>query len=109
MKAGDRIAMTLHDGFDDRDVMCVAVEGATPATLMLMTEDGECIATVRQFWQTAKNDTPRAEHIKKSGGNTVERHCNNCGAAYQAKKADLKRGWGLCCSKACAAEYRGKK
>lgn len=30
----------------------------------------------------------------------------HCGNKYLAKKADLKRGWGLSCSKQCAARRR---
>lgn len=30
----------------------------------------------------------------------------HCGAEYQAREADLKRGWGLSCSKSCAAIRR---
>lgn len=38
----------------------------------------------------------------------VERKCDNCGRTYYADTRDLKRGWGLCCSKSCAAEKREK-
>lgn len=31
----------------------------------------------------------------------------NCGVEYKARKADLLRGWGLSCSKSCAAKRRG--
>lgn len=31
-----------------------------------------------------------------------ERKCNHCLNYYIVKFADLKRGWGLCCSKTCA-------
>lgn len=30
----------------------------------------------------------------------------HCGLIYQARSADLKRGWGLSCSKSCAAIRR---
>lgn len=36
------------------------------------------------------------------------RKCNNCGKEYAVKESDLKRGWGLCCSKHCAAKLREK-
>lgn len=36
---------------------------------------------------------------------TEERTCQ-CGRKYTARKADLKRGWGLSCSKTCAAIRR---
>ena len=120
MKVGDRVAMTLHDGLEDRDVMCVAVEGATNSTIMLIDEDGCCIATVRQFWR--KTDPMLGEEPKhvaliggkpvgKSGGAYVARVCcaRGCGRVYQAKKSDIARGWGLCCSKSCATSFRSQK
>lgn len=38
----------------------------------------------------------------------ILRNCNNCGKAYKADERNLKRGWGLCCSKSCAASLREK-
>jgi len=38
----------------------------------------------------------------------VKRNCDNCGKPYEADSRNLKRGWGLCCSKACAASKREK-
>jgi bisphosphoglycerate-dependent phosphoglycerate mutase len=45
---------------------------------------------------------------------TVKRRCNNenCRIEYEAREADLKRGWGKSCSKRCAAivrKYGGRK
>lgn len=31
----------------------------------------------------------------------------HCGKSYTARQADLDRGWGLSCSKSCAATKRG--
>ena len=44
----------------------------------------------------------------KSVGGTVQRVCANlgCTVVYKARSADIKRGWGLCCSKSCAASHR---
>ena len=36
------------------------------------------------------------------------RSCDNCGNEYKADPRNLKRGWGLCCSKSCAAHKREK-
>jgi len=36
------------------------------------------------------------------------RKCDNCGKLYDADSRNLKRGWGLCCSKSCAASKREK-
>jgi hypothetical protein len=36
----------------------------------------------------------------------MKRRCDNCGKEYNADERNLKRGWGLCCSKSCAAKKR---
>lgn len=36
----------------------------------------------------------------------MKRNCDNCGHEYEADERNLKRGWGLCCSKSCAAKKR---
>ena len=36
----------------------------------------------------------------------MERKCDVCGKIYNADERNLKRGWGLCCSKSCAAKKR---
>lgn len=36
----------------------------------------------------------------------MERKCDMCGRKYNADERNLKRGWGLCCSKSCAAKKR---
>ena len=38
----------------------------------------------------------------------MERKCDNCGNKYEADMRNVKRGWGLCCSKSCAAAKREK-
>ena len=38
----------------------------------------------------------------------IKRNCDNCGELYEADSRNLKRGWGLCCSKSCAAIKREK-
>lgn len=38
----------------------------------------------------------------------VERTCG-CGKKFQAREADVKRGWAKSCSKACAARLREQK
>lgn len=37
---------------------------------------------------------------------TIKRKCDNCGREYNADTRNLKRGWGRCCCKSCAAEKR---
>ena len=39
----------------------------------------------------------------------VKRNCDNCGVGYTADTRNLKRGWGKCCSKSCAASLREEK
>jgi hypothetical protein len=38
----------------------------------------------------------------------TKRNCDYCGKEYKADNRNLKRGWGLCCSKKCAANKREK-
>ena len=38
----------------------------------------------------------------------MKRKCDNCGKEYEADMRNIKRGWGLCCSKSCAASKREK-
>jgi len=38
----------------------------------------------------------------------MERKCDYCGNNYIADDRNVKRGWGLCCSKSCAAHKREK-
>lgn len=38
----------------------------------------------------------------------MKRKCDNCGKEYEADTRNLKRGWGLTCSKSCAASKREK-
>lgn len=40
--------------------------------------------------------------------NGILRKCDNCGKEYIADPRNLKRGWGRCCSKICAAKKREK-
>lgn len=39
---------------------------------------------------------------------TMKRKCDNCGKEYEADVRNIKRGWGLTCSKSCAASKREK-
>lgn len=36
----------------------------------------------------------------------MKRKCDHCGKEYEADMRNVKRGWGLCCSKSCAASKR---
>ena len=38
----------------------------------------------------------------------MQRSCDNCGKVYKADMRNVNRGWGLCCSKSCAASKREK-
>lgn len=38
----------------------------------------------------------------------INRDCDNCQKEYKADPRNIKRGWGLCCSKSCAAQKREK-
>ncbi len=39
---------------------------------------------------------------------TIKRECDNCGKEYNADTRNLRRGWGRCCCKSCAAQLREK-
>lgn len=39
----------------------------------------------------------------------MKRKCDICGHPYEADERNIKRGWGLCCSKSCAAKKRERK
>lgn len=39
----------------------------------------------------------------------IKRKCDNCGKEYNADTRNLRRGWGRCCCKSCAAQLREKK
>lgn len=36
----------------------------------------------------------------------IQKNCSACGALFNVKLADHKRGWGKCCDKACSAAYK---
>jgi hypothetical protein len=36
----------------------------------------------------------------------MNRKCDVCSKNYSADERNIKRGWGLCCSKSCAAKKR---
>jgi hypothetical protein len=38
----------------------------------------------------------------------MERKCDNCGTTYTSDVRNINRGWGLTCSKSCAASKREK-
>lgn len=38
----------------------------------------------------------------------IKRKCDNCSKEYSADERNTKRGWGLTCSKSCAAKKREK-
>ena len=48
------------------------------------------------------------EKAKKSSLSEDLRKCRWCNKEYKADNRNLKRGWGLCCSKSCAALYKLK-
>lgn len=39
----------------------------------------------------------------------IKRKCDNCGKEYNADTRNLRRGWGRCCCKSCAAHLREKR
>ncbi len=53
----------------------------------------------------SKTPMPAAKAAKPTRGEKVKMICH-CGEEYEARTADIKRGWGLSCSKRCAAIRR---
>lgn len=49
--------------------------------------------------------TKNARNPQPARGAKVQMVCH-CGKHYEAREADLKRGWGLSCSKSCAASRK---
>lgn len=39
----------------------------------------------------------------------VDRRCAFCHAPFKARASDVKRGWGLYCSKTCKARHAAEK
>jgi hypothetical protein len=46
---------------------------------------------------------------KKVRGAKVNCTCKNCGQDFEARAADVKRGWGLFCTKSCKAQEQEKR
>ena len=49
------------------------------------------------------------KEVSKPRGKMVTVRCKQCGCEFQARKADVKRGWGKYCSKSCKAMRQEKK
>lgn len=108
MKAGDRVLIEIGGVSSHCDV----IASESKSVLILVNEDGEQVATIQQFWRKTSpvlGDKPK--HVPTVNKGYVDRVCcaKGCGIVYQAKLSDLDRGWGLCCSKSCAAKYRSQK
>jgi hypothetical protein len=107
----------VFDDVDKRE-MVVAVSGASLVELEAMRGMlREAVQLVereiasRTVSQVAVRSAPVEVSVvtstkPKNGvrGKTVQRKCDNphCKNVYTARQADLKRGWGRCCSKSCA-------
>ncbi|MEG0209086.1 MULTISPECIES: hypothetical protein [Gammaproteobacteria] len=113
MNAGDRVLITIGDS----QYMCAVVESESKSQLILVSEDGEQIAKIHQFWRKTKpvfDGTIREKHVEvklglSAGKPGVSIKCceaPGCGAVYNVKRSDLARGWGKTCSKSCAAKLR---
>lgn len=44
----------------------------------------------------------------KAKDKRVTKNCHNCNKEFTPDKRNVNRGWGLCCSKSCAATYKNK-
>lgn len=45
----------------------------------------------------------------KARGAKCNRHCEGCGKPFQARTADVARGWGRFCSKTCKAKKQEQR
>lgn len=105
MKAGDRALICIGD----KQYMCAVVQSSRKSELLLVSEDGEQVASVRQFWRKAE-PTPSQDRIEKRTSGTLKAcEAPGCDSVYPVRKADLARGWGKTCCKSCAAKLREAK
>lgn len=44
----------------------------------------------------------------KAKDKKVTKNCHNCQKEFTPDKRNVNRGWGICCSKSCAATYKNK-
>lgn len=109
MKSGDRVLICIGE----RQYMCAVVDSSSKSELLLVSEDGEQIASIRQFWRKTSpmlgGESKLIETVKSESRNsgTIKRcEAPNCKKSYAVKKADLARGWGKTCCKSCAAKLR---
>jgi hypothetical protein len=63
-------------------------------------------ATSRASKPTSKQPASVSTTKQPVRGKKIKRNCNSCGADYEARVADVNRGWGLTCSKRCAGTLR---
>lgn len=117
--------MMLSDVFDEQEMVELQglITGASASDLDLMKRN------LRQVMRMIERELPNRGFINDtsvevqvvsvskpvvtqakpvSRGGKVKRVCDNkgCGVVYEARQADLKRGWGMCCSKSCAASHK---
>ena len=109
MRSGETISISKMT--DDHIRSCIRI-----CQRLSMSSSFECESEKWQCWvdlfkselssrgnQQIKQN--KGESPKKQRGLMVNMVCH-CGATYMARDADIKRGWGLSCSKKCAANRR---
>lgn len=66
-----------------------------------------CMVTVDQMhkaWDLLDGaEVPAPVEKRQTRGKMVARICKRCGDPFQAREADVARGWGKFCSKSCKA------
>lgn len=112
MKAGDRALICIGD----KQYMCAVVQSSSKSELLLVSEDGEQVASVRQFWRKTDpmlgQESAHVEtikHEKRTAGTLKTCEAPGCDSVYPVRNADLARGWGKTCCKSCAAKLREAK
>lgn len=109
MKAGDRVSIEINGVSHHCDV----IASESKSVLMLVNEEGECVATIQQFWRKTDpmlGQEPRSvetiKHEERTAGTLKTCEAPDCDSVYPVRKADLARGWGKTCCKSCAAKLR---
>lgn len=112
MKAGDRVAIEINGDSHHCDV----IASESKSVLMMVNEDGECVATIQQFWRKTEpmlgqkpQSIEQISHEKRNAGTLKTCEAPDCDSVYPVRKSDLARGWGKTCCKSCAAKLREAK
>lgn len=89
----------------EEDLFCNNCDWTGDATMLVSKTESLDDKDFNYCPECGSNDI---ENIKKEKLGYRKRKCDNCSREYMADERNLKRGWGLTCSKSCAAYKREK-